>query len=66
LDCEGCEYEIINKLSDSIFKDVDFIIMEYHSKPDPLISKLKELGYTIKKDKKMLIPEGFIFAKKKN
>ena len=66
IDCEGCEYELIKNLQDHIFNKIDFITMEYHAKPDPLISKLKHLGYTPKKDKKILIQEGFIFAAKDN
>jgi predicted RNA methylase len=65
IDCEGCEYDLIKNLSDNIFNKIRFITMEFHSSPKPLISKLKKVGYKVKKDKRILIPEGFIFAERK-
>jgi hypothetical protein len=65
LDCEGCEFEIIENLTDEIFHRIDYIVMEYHSHPDKIIMKLTETGFIVRKEKKILIPEGFIFAFKK-
>jgi hypothetical protein len=62
LDCEGCEYEIIEKLPESIFDRIDDIVMEYHRKPHPIESKLKKMGFKVRREKKVLIPEGRIFA----
>lgn len=46
LDCEGCEYEIIEKLDPSLFEE---IIVEYHSqpknrRPKEIIDKLRISG----------------------
>lgn len=62
MDCEGCEYEIINQLPDRIFANIDDIVMEYHDKPEPIEIKLKQMGFTVKREKKVLIPEGRIYA----
>jgi predicted RNA methylase len=42
LDCEGCEYDIINKLDMS---NVTNVVMEYHMRPDPLIESLTKAGF---------------------
>ncbi len=65
LDCEGCEFEIIENLTQDIFDRIDYIAMEYHSDPYNIIQKLTETGFMLRKEKKTLIPEGFIFAFRK-
>lgn len=65
LDCEECEFEIIKNLTHDVFERIDYIIMEYHSDPDNIIKKLTETGFILRKEKKIFIPEGFIFAFKK-
>jgi predicted RNA methylase len=42
LDCEGCEYDIIPKLDMS---KVTNVVMEYHSKPEPLMEALTKAGF---------------------
>jgi hypothetical protein len=64
LDCEGCEYEILPNISKATYEQIDDIAMEYHKDSDPLITKLREEGYNVKRDKRILIPEGHIFASK--
>ena len=62
MDCEGCEYEIMENLPHGIFANIDDIVMEYHLKPEPLENKLKEEGFKVRREKKVLIPEGRIYA----
>lgn len=62
MDCEGCEYEIIENLPSNVLADIDDIVMEYHHKPDPLEQKLKLAGFKVKREKKVLVPEGRIYA----
>jgi predicted RNA methylase len=66
LDCEGCEYEIIKNLPDNIFERIDNLIIEYHCESNPIINRLKNLGFDITKKKNFLAPEGMIYANKPN
>jgi ribosomal protein L11 methylase PrmA len=65
LDCEGCEFEIIGNLTQDVFDRIDYIVMEYHSDPHKIIKKLTDAGFILRKEKKTLIPEGFMFAFRK-
>jgi len=49
LDCEGCEYSVLNSFSD--FDMIDNIVLEYHNGFQNLPSLLKENGYEIKIEK---------------
>jgi hypothetical protein len=62
LDCEGCEYEIISRLSSKIYEQIDDIVMEYHESHIPIVKRLSEVGYKLKKSKPMLAPGGLIYA----
>jgi hypothetical protein len=62
MDCEGCEYEIVNNLPGRIFESIDDIVMEYHHNPRPIEMKLKQVGFNVKRKKRFRIPEGRIYA----
>ena len=64
IDCEGCEYEIIDNLSDLIYKKIDNIVLEYHNGAGGLIRKLKSVGYDVRLKKLLFIREGKIYARK--
>jgi hypothetical protein len=64
IDCEGCEYEIIDNLSDLIYKKIDNIVLEYHNGAGGLIRKLKSVGYDVRHKKLLFIREGKIYARK--
>ncbi len=51
IDCEGCEYELIEGLNLSHITD---IALEYHHGAKPLIDILKRNGFMTKKDKEII------------
>jgi hypothetical protein len=63
LDCEGCENEVILRLTDATFRSINDIIMEYHAKPSHIVNKLVRLGYTVRKSTRLSAREGFITAR---
>jgi len=54
IDCDGCEYEMLSSTSDSTFSKISEIVMEYHAKASPLISRLEGLGYRTTKNGEMI------------
>ena len=46
MDCEGCEYDIVNESSD-ILRKFNKMIIEYHYGPDRIVRKLKESGFDV-------------------
>jgi predicted nucleic-acid-binding Zn-ribbon protein len=54
IDCEGCEYEIIEKADLATFKCIDDIILEYHRRHEPIMQKLKKLGYKVKRNREII------------
>jgi hypothetical protein len=64
IDCEGCEYELIENLSDTIFSRVKNIVLEYHDGASSIMKKLKSVGYNVRHESRFLIKEGKIFANK--
>ncbi len=46
MDCEGCEYSIINEDVD-IIRKFNKMIIEYHYGPDRIVKKLKESGFEV-------------------
>jgi len=50
LDCEGCEYSVLNSFSD--FDRVDNIILEYHNDLQNLPNLLKDKGFEVTIEKK--------------
>ncbi|MEM5777926.1 MAG: FkbM family methyltransferase [Candidatus Aenigmatarchaeota archaeon] len=47
MDCEGCEYNLLNE-DDEIIKKFAMIQIEYHYGYEKLVDKLKECGFTVK------------------
>lgn len=47
IDCEGCEFEIINNLDEKTLRRAKQIILEYHRFPLSLIFKLKKSGFVL-------------------
>lgn len=45
IDCEGCEYDVLPNLD---LTRVSEVVMEYHSKPEPLVEVLKNRGFNAK------------------
>jgi len=63
IDCEGCEYEILENADPLTFKNVNDIVLEYHGRPKPLIGRLTKLGYGIKLKRGMTFqPWGIVYA----
>lgn len=48
IDCEGCEYDIIENISSEIISYFDNIQIEYHNGYKKLKRKLESFGYTVK------------------
>jgi hypothetical protein len=56
IDCEGCEYQIIEGIRPELLTYISVMVMEYHRKPEPLIKKLAKCGFNIKlKNKENII-----------
>lgn len=47
VDCEGCEYVILESTSDEILRRIKVWVMEFHQKADPIAKKLQTLGYEV-------------------
>ncbi|MEM3907087.1 MAG: FkbM family methyltransferase [Nitrososphaerota archaeon] len=47
MDCEGCEYNLLNE-DDETIKKFTMIQIEYHYGYEKLVDKLKECGFTVK------------------
>ncbi|MEM3859391.1 MAG: FkbM family methyltransferase, partial [Candidatus Micrarchaeaceae archaeon] len=47
MDCEGCEYNLLNE-DDETIKKFSMIQIEYHYGYEKLVDKLKECGFTVK------------------
>jgi FkbM family methyltransferase len=45
VDCEGCEYALLD-CPDSALASFDFVAMEYHYGPGPLVRRLRRAGYS--------------------
>ena len=68
MDCEGCEYEVINSVEPETLRAFEQIIIEYHNGPEPIATRLKNLGYNttikpIKSTKATINKQGYIIAK---
>jgi len=65
MDCEGCEYSILNNVNKEIFAKIESIEMEFHNGIQNLHEILRENGFTIQvSDSNRLM--GYIRAKKGN
>lgn len=49
LDCEGCEFALIASLPEEELQRVRVWHIEYHARPEPLIQRLQEAGFTVEK-----------------
>ncbi|MDA4130323.1 MAG: FkbM family methyltransferase, partial [Thaumarchaeota archaeon] len=48
MDCEGCEFETIDSLSDLSLKKLERIVIEYHGNPERIENKLAGSGFKVK------------------
>ena len=54
IDCEGCEIDILDSLDTDIIKHINDIVLEYHYHVEPLINRLKSLGFNVRRKKEIL------------
>jgi len=54
LDCEGCEYDIIMNTDAQTFENITDVVLEYHEQSEPLMQKLRELGFTTRRKKEII------------
>ena len=47
MDCEGCEYNLVNE-DEKVLKRFSQIQIEYHYGPEKLVEKLRSLGFSVK------------------
>jgi Ribosomal protein L11 methyltransferase (PrmA) len=63
IDCDGCEYEILENADPLTFKNVNDIVLEYHGRPKRLIERLTKLGYGTKRKRGLIFqPWGMVYA----
>lgn len=64
LDCEGCEFALIEKLPLEELQRVRVWHIEYHARPEPLIRRLSEAGFAVEKrlDRGVL---GYLLARRR-
>ena len=64
IDCEGCEYEILENADPETFRNINDIVLEYHRQPGPLMLKLIELGYSVKRKQGLIFQsnQGIMYA----
>lgn len=51
MDCEGCEYEVLQSLDEETISIIDNIILEFHDGVKFLADSLVQRGYNVKYDK---------------
>lgn len=51
LDCEGCEFAVIQALSPQELRQVKTWHIEYHDQPASLAEKLRQAGFVVRKEK---------------
>ena len=47
MNCEGCEYDTIIKTPNNILCEFSQILIQYHDRPEKLIQKLKNAGFSV-------------------
>ena len=52
LDCDGCEYDVIMNAEAKIFENISDIVMECHEEYKPLMQKMREMGFRVRRKKK--------------
>jgi len=65
MDCEGCEYGVLNNSNKEIFEKITALEMEFHNGIQNLPEILKENGFTIQVSNSNGLM-GYIRAKKEN
>lgn len=55
LDCEGCEYAILERTSETILRRVRVWVMEFHRGAAPLVCRFRTLGYEVEYEER---PDG--------
>jgi len=50
INCEGCEYDLIESADFEILRRFKYIQMHYHREPESLIKKLNKAGFKVKYD----------------
>lgn len=64
LDCEGCEYDIINYSPKNVIQKFSHMLVEYHKGFDDLQKKLVDCDYSITIDPKSNKIHGYLYAKR--
>lgn len=52
MDCEGCEYPLLENATDGELHAFNGMIMEYHKEPEPLEERLEKAGFKTRLDEK--------------
>jgi hypothetical protein len=55
IDCEGCEYEVIENADDLTFEKIKDVVIEYHNSPKPLMQRLTRLGFKVRQQKEIIL-----------
>jgi hypothetical protein len=67
IDCEGCEYKILENADCLTFEKITDVVLEYHRQPEPLMQKLIKLGFGVKRKGVIMFKHtpGIIYATRK-
>lgn len=49
LDCEGCEFAIVEKTSETLLRAIPLWHIEYHASPEPIEARFQALGFETKR-----------------
>ena len=72
MDCEGCEYNILNESND-VLRKFNRIVIEYHNGYENIKTKLEGVGFNVKftkphawydKDTDRNLIQGYIYARR--
>lgn len=47
IDCEGCEYALLDETPDAMLRRYSHLMLEYHYGPDRLTNRLRKSGYRV-------------------
>lgn len=64
LDCEGCEYDIINHSPKNVIQKFSHMFIEYHKGYDDLKKKLEDCDYAVTIDPRSKKTHGYLYAKR--
>jgi FkbM family methyltransferase len=59
MDCEGCEYEVLNSLTLDVSSKLGEVVLEFHSGPQNLPILFSNIGFEVKYDR---TKRGFLYA----